>query len=116
MNKDPFAFIFVILMVGGLIVYEYQKNKDFIENLSSTKGKITKYYNVGGKKYIQYTFYVNGKKYTGESRVSVFKCSDGTQGCIGKEFRIFYSSKNPDNNDIQLEKYQKYKFSKTRLY
>ncbi|CAL2094638.1 hypothetical protein [Tenacibaculum sp. 190524A05c] len=116
MNKDSLGIIVLLFIIGGILFYTHQRDKDFIENLSYTKGKITDYYNVGGKKYIQYTFYVKGKKYIGRSRVSVFKCSDGTEGCVGKVFKILYSSKNPDNNDIFLNQYQKYKFIRTRLY
>jgi hypothetical protein len=116
MNKDSFGLFLILILLGGLFLFIYQKDKDFIENLSSTRGKITNYYNTGGKKYIEYSFFVRGKQYKGRVRVSSFKCSDGTKGCVGKDFKILYSSKNPNNNDIYLEKYQKYKFSKTRLY
>ncbi|CAM1363038.1 hypothetical protein [Tenacibaculum xiamenense] len=98
-----------------IVYHSISTSNDLIDNGVVTKGKIFDGHYVGGKFYIKYYFYVANKKYVNERRVSTFVCDDGTKCCIGKEVKVFYSKKNPENSDVNLGKYNKYKMGK-KLY
>lgn len=93
----------------------FKKELDFKENSIKVEGVITRYYKVGQKRYLRYEFLVKEKVYHREIRVNSFKCSDGRDGCLGSKFIVSYSSVNPENNDINIGVYNKYKLTK-RLF
>lgn len=105
----PFLGIFII------ITSALKKQWELKENAIEVEGVITKYYKIGQKRYLKYEFLVEGKVYSGEVRVNGFKCSDGAEGCLGKKFIVRYSSINPENNDIDIGVYNRYKLTK-RLF
>ncbi|WP_299122592.1 hypothetical protein [uncultured Tenacibaculum sp.] len=107
--------LFVILILGFIGYHSVTKSNDLIDNGVVTEGEIIGGHYIGGKFYIKYVFFVEEKKIIGEKRVTPFKCDDGSKCCIGKKVKVFYSTKNPENSDINLGKYNKYKVGK-RLY
>ena len=58
---------------------------------------------------IKYRYQVNNVEYIGQAGVHVFTCDNGKRGCVGKEFKVYYSSKNPQYSRIDLGKYEKHK-------
>ncbi|WP_405567156.1 hypothetical protein [Polaribacter sp. Asnod6-C07] len=116
MNKDKIAIIIVFIIIGLISFKHIKEHKELSENQSYTEGKISDYYYIGAKTYIKYIFYVDRKKYTGEERVYPFKCENGIYGCVGKTIKVFYSSKNPNNNEIDLGDYNKYRPNKIRFF
>ena len=116
MNKDKFAFVLVIVILLGILGHSFFEEKELSENKAYGKAKIIDYYNVGGKKYIKYIFYVGKKRYFGEKRVYSFKCSNGSKGCVGEKFKVIYSSSDPENNEIDLGKYNKFRPTRVRFF
>lgn len=116
MKKDSIlGLIFALGLIGFISYDSLKKSNDINEKGIITQGKIIDEYFVGGKHYIKYEFYVNNKKYTGEDKVAIFKCDDGSICCVGNKFNIRYAKNNPNNSDIDLGKYNKYK-TRTKLY
>ena len=109
MNKDRIAILAVVGIIISIVLYRYKKNEELNEYILYSKAEIVDYYNVGGKKYLKYEFYINNVKYQGEQRVNAFVCENGIEGCVGEKFTVEYSSKNPNNNEIDLGKYNKFK-------
>ncbi len=101
--------IFLFIIIRALFL-EY----DLKENKAVTEGKIISIYKVGYKSYIKYIYKVHKKWYTDEMHVNSFKCSDGTEGCVGRKFLVYYSKKNFTNSDMHLGIYEKYK-RRTRI-
>jgi hypothetical protein len=100
----------LILLFSIFILKQYLKDTDIKNNELHTKGKVVKLltkYRAGYS--LIYEYYVNNIKYISSVGVDSFNCDDGTKCCIGSEFNIYYSSKNPENSRIDLGKYEKYK-------
>ncbi|WP_299122051.1 hypothetical protein [uncultured Tenacibaculum sp.] len=116
MNKDKIAMIFGIFVLALVVWRVISKEKELAENKMYGEAKIIDYYNVGGKKYIKYVFFVNNKKYVGKKNVFSFKCDNGVDGCVGQKFQVIYSSKDPDNNEIHLGKYNGSRPNRIRVY
>jgi len=114
-NDNLIGLILAFAIITFSIYHSINKTNDIIKNGIKTQAKIIDEYYIGGKHYIQYEFFVGKKKYTGEEKTAKFKCNDGTLCCVGKNFVVTYSSKNPNNSFIDLGKYNKYK-SRTNLY
>lgn len=79
-------------------------------------GKIIKFHFSNNGYYINYEYVVDNKKYIGSANTSYFKCDDGSEGCVGKEFKVYYSSKNPNLSDIDLGKFNDRKDIKLRFW
>ena len=83
---------------------------DVKNNKEVTQGKIIKFIREYQARYgLKYEYYIDGVRYTGQIGIDPFECDDGTKNCIGKEFTVYYSSKNPENSRIDLGKYEKHK-------
>lgn len=107
--------IFFVLIVSPVVVYTLFKEKNLQENSAKAQAKIIEFRTVGGKYYVKYIFYVNGKKYDGEVRTNFFKCDNGVKGCVGERFTAIYSKIDPTNNEIDMGKYNENKL-RTRVY
>jgi len=92
-----------------VFIFHLYKQYDISKNKAKTTGKIIECLIVNRSKGIIYEYYVNNVRYTGEVGTSIFRCDDGTKCCIGKEFTVYYSSKNPQYSRIDLGKYEKHK-------
>ncbi|MFY7670156.1 hypothetical protein ACOSP6_03640 [Tenacibaculum sp. MEBiC06402] len=106
---DKLVFFAVVLIVVGILVNTLINEKELAENKKFTTGKIIEASYTGGKYYIKYSFKVKNKKYYGEVRTNFFKCDNGIDGCLGENFEVIYSGINPNNNDINLGKYNHFK-------
>lgn len=110
-NKLILGF-FIVLIIAG---YFYNKLK---YNELSKNGKITEAividfrYRSSALYKIIYKYNVNGIEYINSRAVSSFKCEESynnNEGCVGMKFKIRYSSKDPNINEIDLGKYNRYK-------
>lgn len=90
-------------------LYNDYKHNEILENKKETIGVITKYQYSNYVYSLYYEFLVDNIKYKNAISVKFFKCDDGTKGCKGKEFPVYYSSKDPNNSMIDLGKYNKFK-------
>lgn len=110
-NKQKLFFIlaFILLIVFG--VYRNSIKNDELENRGLiTEGVIVEFKNIHMSTYkIVYKFNVNHVDYRGDCRVDYFECADKTKGCVGKKFKIVYSKSNPEINEIDLGKYNRFK-------
>ena len=111
---DKPVFIFLILFGIFVVIRSIYYENDLSKNKMSTNGKIIDYYKVGQRNYIKYIYRVNRKWYNNEINVYPFKCEDGTEGCVGRKFLVYYSNKNFTNSDMHLGIYEKYK-RRTRI-
>ena len=113
--KDKIAVVLGVLFLIGGSVYTYRKELELNQYGVYTTGQIISFSHASKTEYdIKYTFFVKGTKYKGELLTGYFKCDDGTIGCVGKAFDVIYSSKNPNNNDMIIGKYEEYR-DKVRL-
>ncbi|RLJ98715.1 hypothetical protein [Tenacibaculum discolor] len=102
------AIIILIIAVGYMLFQSYKDNE--IERYKEkTTGKVVDFIYEARLDYgLIYEYYVNNKRYTNQIGVTFFKCDDGRKGCIGSEFTVFYSSRNPKFSKIDLGKYNEY--------
>ena len=108
--KNRYTVLGMIIIIFIIFVVEYNKQSDLENNKKNTLGKIIRLQPSFKIRYtIEYEYHVEGKSYIGAVRVTPFKCDDGTKYCIGSEFKVYYSSKNPEYSRIDLGKYEKYK-------
>ncbi|KQC29384.1 hypothetical protein [Flagellimonas eckloniae] len=104
-----FLAIIVVVILGG-IVFQYYKQKDIKLNEGQITGRITKFLKHGRASFgVRYEYYVNGELYAGQVGISPFSCDNGKKGCVGEEFEVYYSIKNPEYSRIDLGKYEQYK-------
>jgi hypothetical protein len=102
------GIIFVVVLIG--ILFQYNEQKEIEKYKEQATGKVTVFLYEARLDYgIIYEYYVDNKRYTNQIGVSFFKCDNGRKGCIGSEFPVYYSSKNPQYSRIDLGKYEKYK-------
>ena len=116
MNKDKIGILAVGIITLSIAIFVFSREKELSEAGIYTDGKITEYYYVGAKSYVKYTFKVENKNYFGVQRVYPFKCENGIYSCVGKEFRVIYSYENPNNNEIDLGDYNKYKPNRIKMF
>lgn len=101
-----FLFVFLFFVIS-LNVY---KQYDIKKNSKNSIGKIIKFEKSGKSNFnLIYEYFVDGNRYTGQTGIDPFICDDGTKNAIGKQFKVYYSSKNPENSRIDLGKYEKFK-------
>jgi hypothetical protein len=111
MRKNKILIIAGVIIILSILFYkQYSKQIDIKNNRELTEGEIIKLEGAYKARYrLVYSYFVDGVNYTGKVRVTPFKCDNGKDYCIGKEFPVHYSSKNPQNSRIDLGKYEKYK-------
>lgn len=111
MKKDKlYIFIGLVLFFGFMFFRTYNSQLDIKKNEVTTTGKIIELFGKYQSRYgLLYEYYVNGKKYEGSVGITPFDCENGKKACVGSEFTVYYSSKNPENSRIDLGKYEKYK-------
>lgn len=103
----------MVLVIILAIAFGFYKNKDVDENRTFTTGKIIGLRHLKKSSYsLEYEYYVDGKKLLGTVLTNHFKC-DNENKCIGYEIDVFFSSKNPENSQAYLKKFDKYR---TQLY
>lgn len=109
-------FIVVLLMFFLTIPFFIIKsNYELNTNIKFTKGIVDSFkYNQSGRYSLNYYFHVNGKKYTGSTSTYNFNCSNNDK-CIGNKFTIAYSEKDPTNNEINLNEFEKHR-ADTRFF
>ena len=102
--------IMLMFLIATFIYFEKVRKEKEVEKFKiETIGKIIDFNHSNTSYYLTYEFYYGGRRYENTINVSYFKCFDGTVGCKGKEFTIFYSSINPNNNTIDLKEYNGFK-------
>ncbi len=106
--------IVLLLIVLGIIVIgtikQYYRQKEIALYRQKTIGQVIDLEHDTKANYsLEYSYVVDDVKYNGIVGVEFFKCSDGTKGCVGKKFYVYYSSKNPEYSRIYLGKYEKHK-------
>ncbi|NAY93527.1 hypothetical protein GTQ34_16590 [Muricauda sp. JGD-17] len=93
-----------LIIVSGLIYNSRQS--EYLKKGKMTVGTITDFhfcnYNYCGT----YKYKVGGKTYEGHWRGGFFKCPDGTEGCLGKEFPVRYSAEKPSVSEIHLGEFE----------
>jgi hypothetical protein len=114
-KEKPNLIVYLFLIIIGLIIvvgtmFQYFEQKDISENKKTTKGEIIEIDHLTSASYtLRYKYEVNGKEYFNNIGINFFRCDNGKDGCIGSEFTVYYSSKNPQHSRIDLGKYEKFK-------
>ena len=116
MNKDKIIVIIILTICISVMAFGFFKEHELAENKAYTNGKIIRHIKTGQKNYIKYGFYVNNIKYYSEKRVYSFECDNGVKWCIGQEFKVTYSTVDPNNNEIDLGKYNKFRPNRVRMF
>jgi len=99
--------IFVATLLSIVFGLKHLKNREIDNNLGITKGTIIKAYkNKLANRFI-YTYSVERKIYTSKESLEESKyvkgcCRDNS--CLGKQFIVEYSTKNPQHSRILLDK------------
>ena len=107
--RDKIAAVIIICALLWAIGFGYFKSKDIDDNRTFTTGKITGIKHIRKSKYsLEYQYFVDGKKYAGTVATNHFDCTRENR-CIGYEIDVFYSSKNHQNSQAYLKKYDKYR-------
>jgi len=97
------------LIIIGIILNIYRYSYDLKVNGNFTIGKIKNVeYSRRGKYILSYEYYVDGKRYIGNTAVYKFECLKSNQ-CLEHEFKVIYSSKDPTNSEINLSEFEKHK-------
>ncbi|MDB2555598.1 hypothetical protein N9X55_02520 [Flavobacteriaceae bacterium] len=109
-TQNTILAIGLISLCLWLLIRAIYIQVDVKNNKEVTTGKIIKLTRGYQARYgLIYEYNIEGKRYTGQIGIDPFLCDDGTKNCVGKEFVVYYSSKNPENSRIDLGKYEKYK-------
>lgn len=110
-NKIILGF-FIILIIAGYF-YNKLKYDELLENGKITEASIVGFrYRSSALYKIIYKYNVNGIDYINSRVVSSFRCEEpnnNNKGCVGMKFKIMYSSIDPNINEIDLGRYNKYK-------
>jgi len=92
------AFLLIFLLIVYSFFNAYRKEKDRQENKAETAGLITDQVPLRGRwEVVKYSYYVNDYKYRDTKKIRWSK-----KNYIGKYFKVYYSSKSPENNIINL--------------
>ncbi|MFZ6751174.1 hypothetical protein [Undibacterium sp. Ren11W] len=95
-----FVALLIIMIFGGVILYDYQKYQDLINDGEVISGTVSdKQCNNHGK--IYYQFPVNGKIFdgAGSGRSCAPSCREST---VGDSLKIIYATNNPNNSSCDL--------------
>lgn len=108
-------FLAVITFFVILMLYQNTREKNLLAEFDTTKGKMTEFDYCNYARCGSYVYFVNNQRFEGHFVSEYFECPDGTPGCIGHEFKIKYSKKDPSVSEIDLGKYNKKKNYKPAL-
>ena len=114
MKKKSQIYIITILL-GIVIVYGVTisiKRSEALKEYGVTEAVIKDFHSCNYSYCLEYKYEVNGKKYSDWVKTEYFKCQDGTEGCLGKKFKIKYSLKSPEISEIDLKEYNVHKLKK----
>ncbi|MFI2742493.1 hypothetical protein ACG2LH_07115 [Zhouia sp. PK063] len=105
------------LIIGFIVIIyfisKHYRDSYFIEKDGVvTSGKVIKFTTSTASKHsIVYEYYVDGKRYESSTSCSYFISDEtGKEGCVGSKFPVKYSKSHPSSSQIDLGKYNKYKF------
>lgn len=108
-RKKIIGFILIVIIFIFLYIKREQSYNDLLENKETTIGTITDF-SFSNYNYILYfEYHVDGVKYEKSIVSSFFRCDDGTDGCVGKKFKVIYSRIDPTKCDIDIGKFNKNK-------
>ena len=112
--------MFLIAIVVTIIVTSIHHNrekKSLKQNLKRTEAVVVDFTH-GSRTdyYVKYKFQVDLIMYEGKVATSYFKCDDGTPGCKWKSFEVGYDVNDPNNNEIDLGRYNKHKQSMNSIF
>ena len=109
-NKNIF---WLILFVFIIILYVSYENNSYYKEISKNKketiGEVVDFHYSNKEYRLKYKYKADNIEFENIISTRFFRCKDGTKGCIGKTFKVYYSSKNPEKSDIDLEEYNKFK-------
>lgn len=109
-NKSTFWLIFLMTIIILYVVYNKNSYHNEINyNKEETIGEIVDFHYSNVQYALTYSYKVNNIEFEKIIYTRFFRCKDGTKGCVGKTFKVYYSSKNPEKSDIDLEEYNKFK-------
>ncbi len=116
MKNRLFKKIIPYIVLLGVILYSYlneanNDNKiDVYKKMGFvTQGTIIKYNTTGSgtsiSYYVKYLYYVNGKEYIKNKKISLFNANiyDASK-FIGKKYKVYYNKVNPNEAFIDLKK------------
>lgn len=107
-GKYIISLFFIIILF--FIIKQYFYYREIKVNQKETIGLIEKMeYDSRGSYSLYYNYNVNGVNYKNTIGTSGFYGYNKKKGCVGCEFKVFYSSKNPNKSSIRLGKYENYK-------
>nr|WP_321235551.1 hypothetical protein [uncultured Psychroserpens sp.] len=117
--KKESVLIFISFIIIASIAYyffNYKPRKELELYGAFTSARIINYSSGSGSSHwVKYSFEVDGVKYIGNRSVSGFSCDEVNnkrRGCVGYTFRVKYSTRNPEVNEIDLGKYNTHKLIK----
>lgn len=119
MTKDNRKKYAIFSIIGLLIIIGFIYNSiqsEYLINGKTTLGKITDFHFCNYSYCGTYKYVVEGKTYEGHWKGGFFKCSDGTKGCIGKEFPVRYSEEKPNISEINLGEFENKKNYRPTLW
>lgn len=100
------AILLILISIGKQYFY-YKEIKD---NKRETTGIIERIeYNSRGANTLYFSYIVDGNSFRNNIGVNSFYGHNKRKGCVGCEFKVLYSSKDPKKSSIRLGKYEKYK-------
>jgi hypothetical protein len=109
-KKEKYGTIGLLgLIVGIGIVINSINQTDLKNNGQYTKGKVVDFHFSNNEYILEYEYTVEGEVYSSKTSIHYFECPNGVPGCLGNEYTVFYSSKNPWNSRIDLGEYDKLK-------
>ena len=101
--KQSIGLILLIALFGWMYHQNEKKKKEFNDDIEANKvisvAYVYKYKSLKGTKHYDYVFIVDGVQFRDSERGSGFK----GKKCIGKFYKIIYSSKNPNHSKIFLD-------------
>lgn len=99
--------IIVFTAILVLVFKQYYEQKQINKYTKKTTGTIIEIHQNKHIDYsLKYEYFVDGVRFESSIGISFFKCKDGTAGCVGSEFPVYYSSKNPEYSVINLLQYE----------
>ncbi len=100
------AIVLILISIVNQFFY-YKEIKDYKKE---TIGFIEDFeYDSRGSYTLIYSYKVNNQNYKNTIGTSGFFGDNKRKGCVGCEFKVFYSSKNPNKSSIRLGKYETHK-------
>lgn len=111
--KKEFVLTLIIILTIAAIFNTVHKKYHLKFYEKEGVAIITKLEHLRGPKYeLYFEYIIDNKKYVNYTSVRYFTCENGMLGCIGEQFNIKYSSKNPEISIIDLGYYKRYEYEK----